>query len=180
MKKTFKWKKSFVLLVSAAVLVFGVVGGTLAWLIAEPQQVTNNFEYAQVSCQVEETFKDNVKSNVSIKNTSNVSAYIRAAVVVTWQDAAGNVYGTNPVADRDYTIAFNTNGWTKRGGFYYWDQPVEKDGYTGELITTCEPIGGKAPEGYTLCVEIVAEAVQAEPATVVSEAWGFAPVSSEN
>jgi hypothetical protein len=33
-------------------------------------------------------------------------------------------------------------------------------------------VNGKGPEGYYLNVEIVAEAIQAEPANAVQEAWG--------
>lgn len=166
-------KRSLVLVVSVLALVLAVAGGTLAWLTANSGPVTNTFTPAQVSCEVDETFQNNVKSAVSIKNTSNIDAYIRAYVVVTWKDAQGNVYG-KPVKDTDYTIEYATGtGWEKGSdGYYYFTKPVGVDKTTSELIKTCAPVADKAPAGYDLSVEIIAEAIQSQPETAVGEAWG--------
>lgn len=166
-------KRSLVLVVSVLALVLAVAGGTLAWLTANSGPVTNTFTPAQVSCEVDETFQNNVKSAVSIKNTSNIDAYIRAYVVVTWKDAQGNVYG-KPVKDTDYTIEYATGtGWDKGSdGYYYYTSPVvANDGLTGVLITKCEPVADKAPAGYDLSVEIIAEAIQSLPTTTVTSVW---------
>ena len=170
-------KRSLVLVVSVLALVLAVAGGTLAWLSANTTPVTNTFTPAQVSCTVEETFKNNVKSDVKIKNTSNIDAYIRAYVVVTWKNAEGEVYGKLPVAGegKDYTINYDLdNGWVKGGdGYYYYTSPVAADdGLTGVLITKCEPVANKAPADYDLSVEIIAEAIQSQPNSAVQEAWG--------
>lgn len=165
-------KRSLVLVVSVLALVLAVAGGTLAWLTANTTPVTNTFTPAQVSCEVDETFQNNVKSAVSIKNTSNIDAYIRAYVVVTWKDAQGNVYG-KPVKDTDYTIEYATGtGWEKGSdGYYYFTKPVGVDKTTSELIKTCAPVADKAPAGYDLSVEIIAEAIQSLPATTVASVW---------
>ena len=69
---------------------------------------------SKVACLVEETFKNNVKSNVQVKNTGDAAAYLRAAVLVTWQDASGNVLGTAPVAGQDYSITMPASAkWAK-------------------------------------------------------------------
>lgn len=166
-------KRSLVLVVSVLALVLAVAGGTLAWLTANSGPVTNTFTPAQVTCEVDETFQNNVKSAVSIKNTSNIDAYIRAYVVVTWKNAEGNVYG-KPVKDTDYTIEYATGtGWEKGSdGYYYFTKPVGVDKTTSELIKTCAPVADKAPAGYDLSVEIIAEAIQSQPETAVGEAWG--------
>lgn len=165
-------KRSLVLVVSVLALVLAVAGGTLAWLTANSGPVTNTFTPAQVTCEVDETFQNNVKSAVSIKNTSNIDAYIRAYVVVTWKDAQGNVYGM-PVKDTDYNISYDLgNGWEKGSdGYYYFTKPVGVDKTTSELIKTCAPVADKAPAGYDLSVEIIAEAIQSQPTTTVISVW---------
>ena len=42
---------------------------------------------------------------------------------------------------------------------------------TGTLISKCEAVAGKAPEGYSLSVEIIADAIQSVPDKAVREAW---------
>ena len=80
-------KKGILLLAAAMLILVCGVGSTLAYLATQTGQVQNTFEPAYVrSSVIEESWNDGnlVKSNVTIKNTGNVSAYIRAAIVVTW------------------------------------------------------------------------------------------------
>ena len=166
-------KRSIVLVVSVLVLLLAVAGGTLAWLTAQ-DSVNNTFTPAHVTCKVEETFNGTTKENVSIKNTSDIPAYIRAYIVVTWKDAAGNVYGQKPVANADYTMEMAQNtGWvTGSDGYYYYTDAVDSKGKTGVLIKSCTEITGKAPVGCNLSVEIMAEAIQSVPEEAVEDAWG--------
>ena len=164
-------KRSLVLVVSLLALVLVVAGGTLAWLTAQ-DRVSNSFTPAHVSCTVEETFERGAKSDVKIKNTSDVPAYIRAYIVVTWKDADGNVYGQLPVEGTDYSMEINNNGWLEdTAGYYYYTSPVAVNGSTGELISQCTEMTEKAPAGYSLSVEIIAEAIQSLPARAVENAW---------
>lgn len=169
-------KRSLVLVVSVLALVLAVAGGTLAWLSANTTPVTNTFTPAHVTCEVvEEKFDGTTKENVQIKNTSNIDAYIRAYVVVTWKNAQGNVYGKLPELGKDYTIEYATGtGWDEGSdGYYYYTSPVAaNDGLTGVLITKCEPVNGQAPADYDLSVEIIAEAIQSQPDSAVQQAWG--------
>lgn len=77
----------------------------------------NTFNPAQISCLVTEEFENNIKTNVSIKNTGNTDAYIRAAVIVTWVDNDGNVYATAPQVGTDYNITFSDNWLSKKTDF---------------------------------------------------------------
>lgn len=163
-------KRSLVLVVSVLALVLAVAGGTLAWLTANSGPVTNTFTPAQVTCTVEETFGGTTKSDVKIKNTSNIDAYIRAYVVVTWKNADGNVYG-KPVKDTDYTMPDNTK-WFKSGDYYYYPDAVPSGASTGMLIKECKLIGTPPADGYSLSVEIIAEAIQSQPDSAVQQAWG--------
>lgn len=169
----------FVLLILAAVL---AIGGTLAYIIANTTPVKNEFTPGEVRCEVEETFKDNVKSDVKIKNTGNTAAYIRATYVVTWQKDDGTVNGKMPVVGTDYTIKFaDDSDWIQIGDYWYYTLPVlpfeagVETGETGVLIDSCKLAEGAAvPTGYHLSVEIIASAIQSEPASVVAEKWHVA------
>lgn len=179
-KSNLRWKRSFVLLTALTVLMLGVVGATISYLVTSTTPVTNTFEYAKVTCQVTESFDGTTKKNVQIKNTGNIDAYIRAAVIVTWKDAAGNVYGQAPVENTDYEITYSSNGWIEKDGYYYCTSPVASTKETPVLITECKRLQKPEtiPDGYDLSVEILADAIQSQPANAVQQAWGYTPGSS--
>lgn len=170
-KSGFRWKRSGILLAAVIVLLAGAVGGTWAFLVAQSEPVQNNFTYAHVRCTIKEKFDGTTKSDVQIQNTGDIPAYIRARIVVTWKDASGNVSAAVPVKNTDYTIAFNTTDWTQQDGYWYCKNAVDAKDFTPVLITKCEKTGA-APDGYDLSVEILADAIQSEPASAVTEAWG--------
>ena len=149
-----------------------------AYLAASTPTVTNVFEPGKVPPEIDEDLEGNVKKNVTVKNMGNVDAYIRAKIVVTWQDDQGNVYPVMPVGT-DYTIAYG-DAWTKESdGFWYYNGKVgavAPNNETEVLITECKPVDGKAPAGYTLHVEILAQAIQADgwPDTVTNAQLAFA------
>ena len=173
-----KMKKSIALLVSLILVLSVTIGVSLAYLVATSGSVENTFSPSRVTTEVNETFDGNVKTNVSIKNTGDTTAYIRAAVVVTWQDENGNVHGTVP-ANGDYEITYNLYDQTNpvgkwelgTDGFYYWTSPVAPDATTGVLITEAKPLKAAPAEGYTLCIEILGSGIQSVPTTVIVENW---------
>ena len=158
-------------------LLAGAVGGTWAFLVAQSEPVQNNFTYAHVSCTIDEKFENGVKSDVKIQNTGDIPAYIRARIVVTWKDANGKVSAV-PVKNTDYTIAFNETDWTQQGDYWYCKTAVNPNGFTPELITECKKTdNANVPDDYDLSVEILADAIQSEPANAVMEAWGYNPTA---
>ncbi len=164
-------KRSLVLVVSLLALLLVVAGGTLAWLTAQ-DSVSNTFTPAHVTCDVDETFDGGTKSDVMIKNTSDIPVYIRASIIVTWKDSSGNVYGQLPVAGTDYTISYDT-GWTRQGDYWYCNSEVAVGTNTPVLINSCTvKAGATIPKDYALSVEIIAEAIQSQPARAVQQAWG--------
>lgn len=175
-KSGFRWKRSGILLAAVIVLLAGAVGGTWAFLVAQSEPVQNNFTYAHVSCTIDEKFDGTTKSDVKIQNTGDIPAYIRARIVVTWKDERGNVSAV-PVKDTDYTITFNETDWTQNDGYWYCNIPVAAMDSTPALITECKRTG-TAPEGYNLSVEILADAIQSEPASAVTEAWNYTPTAA--
>ena len=178
-KSGFRWKRSGILLAAVIVLLAGAVGGTWAFLVAQSEPVQNNFTYAHVRCTIDEKFENGVKSDVKIQNTGDIPAYIRARIVVTWKDTSGNVSAV-PVKDTDYTITFNETDWTQQGDYWYCNTAVDATKFTPVLIMECKKTG-TAPDGYDLSVEILADAIQSEPASAVTEAWKYTPTAaSEN
>lgn len=173
-----KIRKSVALAVSLALLLVFGIGGTAAVLVAKDGPLQNLFTPSRVTTAVVEDFDGTTKSNVRIRNTGNTTAWIRAAVVVTWQDGSGNVYGRLPVKDTDYTITFaEGTGWLKGDdGFYYYTEPVKSvkeasvNCETGVLISACT-YKANAPTGYTLCVEILSSGIQSRPVSVFNNNW---------
>ena len=167
-------KKVILLAVSLLLILSAAIGGTVAYLIDQTGSITNTFTPAKVTPGINENFENNVKNNVKITNTGDIPAYIRVKVVVTWKDAQDNIYGAAPVLGTDYTWTMPENSkWFLKGGFYYYSEPVAAQGTTEILFTGCELMDGvKAPEGYSLSVDIHAQAIQAEPTTAVISAWG--------
>lgn len=179
-KSGFRWKRSGILLAAVIVLLAGAVGGTWAFLVAQSEPVQNNFTYAHVRCTIDEEFDGTTKSDVQIQNTGDIPAYIRARIVVTWKDASGNVSSTVPVENTDYTIAFNTTDWTQQeGDYWYCKTAVDATKFTPVLIKECKKTSNaNVPDAYDLSVEILADAIQSEPANAVTEAWGYNPTAA--
>ena len=176
-------KKRIAVIVAAVLLAAVAVGTTLAFLVDKTPSVENNFQPVSVSCRVLETFdaQANVKRDVSVQNTGDISAYVRVAIVVTWvSQENGNTYGGAPVAGTDYTVTMGQNGWAQGSdGFYYCQSATAAGDTTPILVSAIAPVEGRAPEGYVLSVQIVASAIQAEPAEAVSAAWSGVTVHDD-
>ena len=157
-------RKSLLLVAGIALMLMVAIGGTIAYIVTDTKPITNTFEPGRVPITITENFKNGTKSDVRVKNTGNVPAYIRAKIVVTWKDADGNVSAIKPVEGTDYTISINGTEWTKAGdGFYYHIARVGAGESTNPLITSCTKVAGaNQPAGYDLSVEIIAESIQAE------------------
>lgn len=169
----FKFSKKFLItLICAVVAICATTGGTLAYLFAKTEEANNSFTPVFVSCKVEEEFDGVTKSNVKVRNTGDISAYIRATTVITWTSESGSVHSRTPVEGVDYVIASGSHNWVQGSdGFYYYLYPVAS-GATTDLLFGSIKEASEAPEGYSLTVHIIASAIQSEPANAVSEAWG--------
>ena len=173
-------KKGILLLAAAMLILVCGVGSTLAYLATQTGQVQNTFEPAYVrSSVIEQGWNDGnlVKSNVTIKNTGNVSAYIRAAIVVTWKDAEGRTMPQVPGTD-DYEMATGSE-WTKVGDYYYYNKSVAADASTTNLIVTCKPTK-HYDDGRKLCVEVIGSAIQSEGMGATSAKDAFDKAASGN
>ena len=174
-RRRLRWGKQFATLACIAVLLTGLVGSSLAWLMADTAPVINEFEPGEVPPTIHEEMNGNIKSNISVENTGNVPAYIRAKLVITWQDNEGNVLGKVPVEGDDYRVSGIGQGWVHDSGYFYYTSKVEPGHSTGVLCGSIEQTGVNPADGYTLHVEVLAESIQSEPERAVIDAWGWTP-----
>ena len=175
-KRVMKTKKP-VALVALLLLLCCTVAGTLAYLVDSTDPVTNTFTPAHVSTEVNESFTGGVKSNVTIKNTGDIPAYIRAAVIINWADKDGNVYGgavpTDKGDKKDYDLTLKANnGWIKGAdGYYYYIHPVAPKESTTAIFEDITQLTDDPAEGYGLQITILADGIQSEPGTTVVSVW---------
>lgn len=173
-----RMNKTAILLLAVILLTGAVIGTTVAYLTTNTDAIENTFTYANVTCAVKESFNDAEKKDVQIQNTSNIPAYIRATYVVYWADADGNVV----VKPEGYTYSITENPdskWVKVGDFFYYPSPVAPGAATDGSLLNCTWTHPDNPQ-YFLHVEIIASAIQSEPANAVTEAWGVTPPFTTN
>lgn len=120
-----------------------------------------------------------VSGGKAVVGETGYSVYVRAAIIVNWQDANGEILAKGPVEGSDYSFTPG-EGWTKGSdGYYYYSAPVESGGETSVLTSQFEK-KTEAPEGYSLKLTIAAEVIQTAGTTddddtpAVTAAWGCA------
>ena len=186
--------KYTLLLACLLVTVAIVVSGTIAYLFTASDPVTNTFKAVLPGIEIPEEMKGTIKENATIKNTGEVDSFLRARIIVTWQNDNGEVYPEVPVLDTDYTMSNGAN-WQKvdvGNSFYYYykkiaapGQPAVTQGTNKEIVygtgVTADDmliiraeVKKEAPAaGYTLHIEILGQAIQANPIEAVQETWGM-------
>ena len=170
--------KPFLIAFCVCILACAAISGSLAWLISAPGPVVNEFIPGEVTIQVDEKFDGSTKSDVRIKNTGNVPAYIRVALVPAWVDDEGNI-AAKPASlklNDDCNIAWGKDGsgyeadwFIGSDGFYYCKTVIEPGASTPILIKSCTVKDGE--HKYDFELQIIASAVQSLPTSTVGEVW---------
>ena len=170
--------KPFLIAFCVCILACAAVSGSLAWLTSTPEQVVNSFTPGVVTIEVDEKFDSTTKSDVRIKNTGNVPAYIRVALVPAWVDDEGNI-AAKPASlklNDDCNIAWGKDGsgyeadwFIGSDGFYYCKTVIEPGASTPILIKSCT-VKGEEHE-YDFELQVIASAVQSLPTTTVEAVW---------
>lgn len=156
-------------------LIFTVtVGGTLAYLSTQTNDVINTFTPSYVSCEVTEDFTSGItKKNVNVTNTSDIEAYIRVKLVTYRVNSKNEQIGglaTIPAFIPGTGWVYNSSD-----GFYYYTLPVSPNekpavpliGESGIRLKKYTDVdGGKQ------VIEVMAEAIQSKPNSAVEQAWG--------
>ncbi len=182
MKRKLTGKKAFLLVLSCTLLCAMGVLGTYSYLTAKSEIVTNTFESGTLDPVIDEDISGDTKESVSIKNNGNVTAYVRATVIVNWQNDRGEVYGKTPVKDVDYEMEIPGSDWCKGSdGYFYYKFAVNAGDSTSELLKNGKEISNNnKPLGWDLSMEIIAEMIQADGIITengttkyaVEDAWG--------
>ena len=193
-KRVQRHGRKWLTLLTAVVLVAAMsVGGTLAWLQAHTQSVTNTFVMGTVTPEIGEEFNDpyDTKSNITVTNTGTVEAYVRVALVFTWRDGAnpgsyedeeqptGSIVGV-PVTDQDYTFEMGTDWFKGDDGYYYYTEPVGANGVTTSLGTITVNSNSTNAQKYNLDVQVLADSIQSKPTDAVKNTWHVAVDSDGN
>ena len=169
-RKSTASRKVIVLAIAAVLLLSATVTGTLMYLVSKTTAVTNTFKPAEVTCEVQEDFNGTVKKDVTVKNTSNIDAYLRVKLVTYRVNADGERIG-GTAAIPSFTPG---EGWFEKDGFYYYKSPVAPDAKPANdligndgitLVKYTDADGGRQ------VIEVIAEAIQSVPTSVVKEYW---------
>ncbi len=155
-------RKGVALTVSLILLVLAVVGGTVAFLSAKTAPVVNTFNYSKSDIDIEENVDGGVKKNVTIKNSGDVDVFVRAKVILTWKNSKTGEVSAVPVKDPDYKMTLGDRWCLAADGFLYCKDRVASKAPSPLLIKEASPVAGKAPEGYSLSIEILAQGIQAD------------------
>ena len=114
----------------------------------------------------------NADGSYTIKHDTNskIPAYIRFAIMVSWEGTEG-IWYIDP-ASVDYTVP--NAQLLSEDGYYYcvYDGRAEIDVETVLSGITVTTTATPPAEGYEFSVQIVAEAIQCMPQDVVETAWG--------
>lgn len=128
----------------------------------------------KVSIDINETFKNNVKSDIMASNDGQLKVYVRAAVVANWCNVAGKI--VTPW-NGSLELATDSKWVLLKDGFYYYKSPLAKNELSDKLFTN-DIKSVDAPDGTHLEVKVVMQAVECDQKKEkVESAWGNAAMS---
>lgn len=153
--------KSSALIIALALILVLAVGGTVAYIFTQTDPVINTFTPTEAKITVDEEISGNQKTSITVENVSTgVPVYIRVALVANMIDKDENVTGAATVPT--FTLGVN---WIQIGEYYYYTKAVPVDGSTGNLLKDPMTLS------ENMQVVVLADAIQAEPTTAVTQAW---------
>ena len=117
-----------------------------------------------------ENFDGTTKSNVNVTNNGNTEAYIRVKLVTYRTNDQGQHIG-GPATLPSFTLGKN---WKEYGDYYYYTLPVSAGENPAANLTDSMTLTGSYSDadGGKQVIEVMAEAIQSEPAKAVGESWG--------
>ena len=188
--------KPLALIMALVLLVGGVIGGTVAWLIATPDPVVNTFTYGDINITLTETDTGLDGDNKDTTNQYKMipGEKITKDPVVTVQKGSEDMYlfvkleeSANFDTFMEYTMAENWNPLTGVDGVYYrWitaaavaDEDMEihviandtvtvKESVTKEMLNALDAPGATAT--YPT-LTVTAYAVQEAGSETAADAW---------
>ena len=163
MPKTFQFLKlqggkALAALLATIFIGLATVGGTVAYLIAKTNVLTNLFTPAELKIEVSADVS-------SVTNTGDAEVFVRVALVPSWKSNSetNTILATAP----SVAVELPTN-WIQVGDFYYYQLPLE----AGDSVAVPTVVlQNAAPSGYTFSLEVLADAIQAAPSDAAEENW---------
>ncbi len=174
-----RWSKNVVLISAIAVLLVGIVGTSLAYLIANSDEVTNTFNPPNPDIEIIEEFDKETKTNVTVKNTSDYPVYARATYVAYWVSDEGDTAGAVVPGVPELTSSFGSNWTLKENGYWYYNKVLAVGETSDNFINS---MTADKVEGRHLVIDVIAETVQAvgvgdDGLTPVEDVWGVSASS---
>lgn len=171
-------KRSIRLALGVTLSILILLGGakfTIAWLQDKTGEITNKFTPGIVSSEIIEKFDGQIKKDVSIKNTGNIKAYIRVALIPVWKNEDGTISGTT--VGPEYTAPVAPQGWfLGSDGFYYHQGFVSPGENTMALL---QEFRMPTKTGLFFELQILASAIQADPNEAVEESWKAVDIGAD-
>ena len=166
--------KRTVAILASIIIISMAIGATVAYIVKRSEPSKNTFVPVYVDSEPKST-----ETGISVKNAGDITAYLRASVVVNWAEvdangnATGHYYSLAPAEGVDYSISYDRKGAWMYGsdGFWYHKTPVGAGATAEDLILDIVRLS-TPPEGYMLSVEVLTLGIQAAPTEVVAQAWG--------
>ena len=173
--KAIRTGRLMTMVIATVLLLALAIGGTLAWLSTKDGPITNTFTPSKVTCVVTERFDGStgVKSNVNVKNTGTINAFIRVKLVTyRTNDKGYHIGGTASLPK--FTLGEN---WVLHDGYYYYTLPVAPGKKPETNLTDSMALTGSYPDtdadGGHQAIDVMAEAIQSVPEDAVEAAWGL-------
>ena len=192
-------KKGLALVLALTLLVVGVVAGTLAWLTAKSDVVTNTFTTSDIKVELKETtgteykmipgytISKNPKATVlagseecylfvKLDKSANFDAYLEYAVAEGWTQLNADKDG-NPITDLVYFREVLTADIGTAYSVLANDQVTVKDSVTKEQMNDLDAEGAAKP---TLTITAYASQLHKNATTEFTAAEAWANVNPTN
>ena len=171
-EKTLRTGRVTAIVMATVLLLALAIGGTVAWLSTNDTPITNTFTPSKVACEVTENFDKTTgeKTNVNVKNTSDIDAFIRVKLVTyRTNDEGQHIGGT--AALPSFNLGEN---WVEYDGYYYYKLPVKADETPATNLTDSIQLTKDYmdADGGHQAIDVMAEAIQSVPQAAVQDAWG--------
>jgi len=163
-----KARKKLILI--SFLLLIAFCSTAFAYMFKQTDYKENAFIPVQVSCEVKEVTNNDIseKSEIKVKNTSNISVYIRLHLVSYWSNNEDIISKSSPI------ISFKlSDNWIKSSdNTYYYRTAVMPSDLTSNLLAEGSVIELQEDnEGNKQVIEVFAEAIQSKPQKAVINSW---------
>ena len=172
-----KYKNQLPIVLLILVLLSAIaVGGTFGKYVMEKQSNADTTITAEGVISLSVAHNGGNSYTVTNTDAANAPAYARFTVVVTWRaEADGKLWATGAVEGVDYKVsAANCTALSSSQNNYYYFKGTDREDailLAGESFSfNVEQLTTKT--GYTMCIEILADAVQCVPESTPVRVWG--------